>query len=50
MLAICKEDGIVNQKMALDAIGSRFRVATEDRIGPWETSTVHFYQIPARDG
>uniref|UniRef100_A0A915PND6 DNA-directed RNA polymerase subunit beta n=1 Tax=Setaria digitata TaxID=48799 RepID=A0A915PND6_9BILA len=38
MLALCSEDGIMNQKTALSAIGGRFRVATQDRIGPWETA------------
>ncbi|VDK87186.1 unnamed protein product [Onchocerca ochengi] len=36
MLALCNDDGIVNQKTALTAIGKRFRVATQDRVGPWE--------------
>ncbi|KAL3998757.1 RNA polymerase Rpb2 domain 6 family protein [Acanthocheilonema viteae] len=38
MLALCNDDGIVNQKAALTAIGGRFRVATQDRVGPWEIS------------
>uniref|UniRef100_A0A1I7VF12 DNA-directed RNA polymerase subunit beta n=1 Tax=Loa loa TaxID=7209 RepID=A0A1I7VF12_LOALO len=38
MLALCSDDGIVNQKAALTAIGERFRVATQDRVGPWEVS------------
>ncbi|MCP9260235.1 DNA-directed RNA polymerase subunit beta [Dirofilaria immitis] len=38
MLTLCNEDGIVNQKAALTAIGGRFRVATQDRIGPWEVA------------
>ncbi|VDN34413.1 unnamed protein product [Gongylonema pulchrum] len=38
MLAFCNEDGIINQKTALVAIGGRFRVALEDRVGEWETS------------
>lgn len=40
MLALCNDDGIVNQKAALTAIGGRFRVATQDRVGPWEVSEV----------
>ncbi|VDN88186.1 unnamed protein product [Brugia pahangi] len=38
MLALCNDDGVVNQKTALTAIGARFRVATQDRVGPWEIS------------
>lgn len=40
MLAQCNDDGIVNQKSALNVIGERFRVAIEDRVGPWEVSEV----------
>lgn len=40
MLALCNDDGVVNQKAALTAIGERFRVATQDRVGPWEVSEV----------
>ncbi|VDN03092.1 unnamed protein product [Thelazia callipaeda] len=38
MLALCNEDGIVDRKSALNAVGNRFRVAAQDRIGPWESS------------
>lgn len=40
MLALCNDDGIVSQETALSAIGQRFRVATQDRVGPWEVSEV----------
>uniref|UniRef100_A0A915C6V3 DNA-directed RNA polymerase subunit beta n=3 Tax=Parascaris TaxID=6254 RepID=A0A915C6V3_PARUN len=39
MLALCQEDGITNQEAALTMLGSRFRVALEDRVGPWESSS-----------
>ncbi|KHN78016.1 DNA-directed RNA polymerase I subunit RPA2 [Toxocara canis] len=38
MLAICQEDGVTNQEAALTVLGTRFRVALEDRVGPWENS------------
>ncbi|MFH4973590.1 hypothetical protein AB6A40_000299 [Gnathostoma spinigerum] len=37
MLVQCQEDGIINQDSALITLGSRFRVAFDDRIGPWES-------------
>ncbi|VDN50368.1 unnamed protein product [Dracunculus medinensis] len=37
MLLCCQEDGIRDQESALIALGSRFRVTLEDRIGSWET-------------
>lgn len=45
MLALCNDDGIVNQKTALTAIGKRFRVATQDRVGPWEDAEVNITYI-----
>ncbi|UMM10247.1 hypothetical protein L5515_000112 [Caenorhabditis briggsae] len=36
MLAQCQEEGILDQESAITAIGSRFRVAVSDRVGPWE--------------
>ncbi|CAB3408318.1 unnamed protein product [Caenorhabditis bovis] len=40
MLAQCQDEGILHQEGALRAIGSRFRVAISDRIGPWEDDLV----------
>lgn len=40
MLLCCQEDGIRDQESALIALGSRFRVTLEDRIGSWETDQV----------
>lgn len=40
MLVRSNEDGVVNQKAALEVIGSRFRVAAQDRVGPWESAVV----------
>lgn len=48
MLALCQEDGITNQEAALTVLGSRFRVALEDRVGPWESSSVGFFVFFAR--
>lgn len=31
-----KEEGITSHKIALNALGNRFRVALGDRIAPWE--------------
>uniref|UniRef100_A0A914CW68 DNA-directed RNA polymerase n=1 Tax=Acrobeloides nanus TaxID=290746 RepID=A0A914CW68_9BILA len=37
MLANALEEGIINRKTALIALGSRFRIALGDRVAPWET-------------
>jgi hypothetical protein len=40
MLANALEEGIINRKTALIALGSRFRIALGDRVAPWETDEV----------
>ncbi|PAV66793.1 hypothetical protein WR25_10517 [Diploscapter pachys] len=40
MLAQCQEEEILHHEAAVLAIGSRFRVAINDRIGPWESNEV----------
>lgn len=40
MLAICQEDGVINQEKALNLLGSKFRVILGERVGPWETDAV----------
>lgn len=37
MLSNALEEGVINKKAALLALGSRFRIALGDRVAPWET-------------